>query len=72
MPELAAPHGVQHNVKEIVTPKIKVTGLGNYKRNVRHITGSITYEFEAKMFNNDHGIKSLAGVMNVEEADAFT
>lgn len=33
------------NVKEIMIPKIQVSGLGNYTRNVGYKTGSITYEF---------------------------
>lgn len=56
------------NDKEIMVPKIKVSGLGDYTRNVGYKTGSITYEFEAKAFNYDRGIKLLANVMDVEEA----
>ena len=37
-----------HNTKEILIPKISVTGLGNYTRNVDYKTGAITYEFETK------------------------
>ena len=37
-----------HNAKEILIPKISVTGLGNYTRNVGYKTGAITYEFETK------------------------
>lgn len=54
--------------KEIMIPKIEVTGLGNYTRNVGYKTGSITYEYETKTFNYDRGIKLLADVMDVEEA----
>ena len=57
-----------HNAKEILIPKISVTGLGNYTRNVGYKTGAITYEFETKTFNYDRGIKLLADVMDVEEA----
>ncbi len=57
-----------HNAKEIMIPKISVTGLGDYKRNVGYKTGAITYEFETKTFNYDRGIKLLADVMDVEEA----
>ena len=32
------------NAKEILIPKISVTGLGDYTRNVGYKTGSITYE----------------------------
>lgn len=70
-----------HNAKEILIPKISVTGLGNYTRNVGYKTGAITYEFETKTFNYDRGIRLFADVMDVEEAgvndcfveaDAFT
>jgi hypothetical protein len=49
------------NAKEIIIPKISVTGLGDYTRNVGYKTGSID-------FNYDRGIKLLADVMDVEEA----
>lgn len=57
-----------HNAKEIMIPKIEVTGLGDYTRNVGYKTGSITYEFETKTFNYDRGIRLFADVMDVEEA----
>lgn len=57
-----------HNAKEILIPKISVTGLGNYTRNVGYRTGAITYEFETKTFNYDRGIRLFADVMDVEEA----
>ena len=56
------------NAKEIIIPKIEVSGLEDYTRNVGYKTGSITYEFETKTFNYDRGIKLLADVMDVEEA----
>ena len=56
------------NAKEIMIPKISVTGLGDYTRNVGYKTGNITYEYETKTFNYDRGIKLLADVMDVEEA----
>ena len=56
------------NAKEIMVPKIQVSGLGNYTRNVGYKTGSITYEFETKTLNYDRGIRLLADVMDVEEA----
>lgn len=43
--------------KEILIPKIKVAGLGDYTRNVGYKTGSITYEFETKTFNYAHAIQ---------------
>lgn len=54
--------------KEIMIPKIEVTGLGDYTRNVGYKTGSITYGFETKTFNYDRGIKLLADVMDVDES----
>ena len=51
-----------------MVPKIEVSGLGDYTRNVGYKTGSITYEFETKTFNYDRGIKLLADAMDVEEA----
>lgn len=59
------------NAKEIMVPKIEVTGLGDYTRNMGYKTGSITYEFETKMFNYDRGIKLLADVMGVEETSVL-
>ena len=56
------------NAKEIMVPKIEVTGLGDYTRNVGYKTGAITYEFETKTFNYDRGIRLFADVMDVEEA----
>ena len=58
------------NAREIMAPKIEVTGLGDYTCNVGDKKGSITYEFETKTFNYDLGIKLLADVMDVEEAGA--
>ena len=46
------------NAREIMVPKITVTGLGDYTRNVGYKTGSITYEFETKTFNYDRRITS--------------
>ena len=39
------------NAKEIMIPKIEVSGLGDYTRNVGYKTGSINYAFETKTFN---------------------
>lgn len=60
------------NAKEIMIPKIEVSGLGDYTRNVGYKTGSISFDYETKTFNYDRGIKLLADVMDVEEAGAFT
>lgn len=43
-----------------MVPKNKVTGLGDYTRNVGYKTGSITYEFKTKTFNYDRDIGLLA------------
>ena len=56
------------NAKGIMIPKISVSGLGDYKRNVGYKTGSIDFAYETKAFNYDRGIKLLADVMDVEEA----
>jgi hypothetical protein len=50
------------NAKEIMIPKISVSGLGNYTRNQGYKTGSITYQFETKTFNYDRGIRLMADV----------
>lgn len=59
---------VGRNAKEIMIPKIPVTGLGDYTRNVGYKTGSIDFSYETKTFNYDHSIKLLADVIDVEEA----
>ena len=56
------------NAKEIIIPRISMTGLGDYTRNVGYKTGSIDFAYETKAFNYDRGIKLLADVMDVEEA----
>ena len=53
---------------EILIPKISVTGLGNYTRNVGYTDGNITFQYETKAFNYDRGTRLLADVMDVEEA----
>ena len=57
-----------HNAREIMIPKISVTGLGDYTRNVGYKTGAITYEFETKTFNYDRGIRLFADVMDDDES----
>ena len=47
------------NAKEIMVPKIEVTGLGDCTRNVGYKTESITYEFETKTFNYDRDRRNL-------------
>lgn len=56
------------HAKEIMVPKIEVSGLGDYTRNAGYKTGSIGLSYETKTFNYDRGIKLLADVMDVEEA----
>ena len=56
------------NAKEILIPKISVTGLGDYTRNVGYKTGSITYEYETHSFGYDRAIRLFADVMNEEES----
>lgn len=48
------------NAKEIVIPKIEVSGLRDYTRNVGYKTRFIIYEFETKTFNYGCRIKLLA------------
>lgn len=36
------------HAREIMIPKIEVSGLGDYERNVGYKTGSITFEYETK------------------------
>ena len=55
------------NAKEILIPKISVTGLGDYTRNVGYRTGSITYEYETHSFGYDRAIRLFADVMDVDE-----
>lgn len=56
------------HAKEIMIPKIAVTGLGDYTRNVGYKTGAIEFAYETKTFNYDRGIRLMADVMDVEEA----
>jgi hypothetical protein len=56
------------NAKEIMVPKIAVSGLGDYTRNVGYKTGSIDFSYETKTFGYDRGIRLMADVMDVEEA----
>ncbi|WP_291290247.1 AAA family ATPase [Enorma sp.] len=51
-------------------PKIEVTRLGGYTRDVGYKTGSITYEFETKIFNHNRSIRLLTTATNVEEVGA--
>ena len=55
------------NAKEILIPKISVTGLGDYTRNVGYKTGPIAYEYETHSFGCDRAICLFTDVMDVEE-----
>ncbi len=52
-----------HNAKEIMIPRISVTGLGDCVRNVGYKTGSINYSFETVTLDYDRGIRLFADVM---------
>lgn len=52
-----------HNAKEIMIPKITVSGLGDYVRNEGYKTGSINYELSIR--GHQQGPYSLrAGVLS--------
>lgn len=74
---LNSPRGLVRETRgghEIMVPKISVTGLGDYTRNVGYKTGSIDFSYETETYNYDHGICLMADVMDVEETgvmDAF-
>lgn len=59
------------NAKEIMIPKISVTGLGDYTRNIGYKTDSIDFSYETKTFNYYRGIRLMADVMDVEEASVL-
>lgn len=59
------------SAKEILIPKISVTGFGDYICKVGHKTGSITYEYETHNFGYDRAIRLFADVMDVEESDVL-
>ena len=60
------------NAKEILIPKISVTGLGDYTRNVGYKTGPIAYEYETHSFGCDRAICLFTDVMDVEEGGVYT
>lgn len=55
------------NAKEILIPKISVTGLGDYTCNVGYKMGSITWAYEIHTFAYDRAIRLLPDVIDVEE-----
>lgn len=56
------------HAREIMIPKINVTGLGDYTRNVGYKTGAIEFSYESHSPSYDRGIKLVADVMDIEEA----
>lgn len=59
------------NAKEMMIPKISVMGPGDYTGNVGYKTGSIDFSYETKTFNCDRGVRLMADVMDVEEAEVL-
>ena len=57
-----------HNAREIMIPKISVSGLGDYTRDEGYKTGSINFEYQTRQMNYDRGVKITADVMDVEES----
>lgn len=55
------------NAREVLIPKIEVTGLGDYVRNVGYKTGAITFTYETMTPNYDRGVRLLADMMDIEE-----
>lgn len=47
------------NAKEVMIPKISVTGMGDYSRNQGYKTDAIAYEFESKAFGYDNPFSRL-------------
>lgn len=58
------------NAKEIMIPKISVTWLGDYTRNVGYRAGSITFDYETKAFGYDRRIRLLADMMDSKNPGA--
>ena len=57
-----------HNAREIIIPKISVSGLGDYTRDQGYKTGSINLEYQTHQMNYDRGVKITADVMDVAES----
>jgi len=57
-----------HNAREIMIPKISVSGLGDYTRDQGYKTGNINLEYQTRQMNYDRGIKITADVMDVAES----
>ena len=58
-----------HNAREIMIPKISVSGLGDYTRDQGYKTGNINLEYQTRQMNYDRGINITADVMDVAESE---
>jgi len=56
------------NAREIMIPKISVSGLGDYTRDQGYKTGSINLEYQTRQMNYDRGVKITADVMDIAES----
>ena len=56
------------NAKEILVPKMSMTGLRNYNRGTGYQSGDVTLEWETLTFNYDRGLKFQVDTMDNEEA----
>ena len=56
------------HAREIMIPKISVTGLGDYRRNVGYVTGSIEFSYESHQPTYDRGVRLYADVMDADNA----
>lgn len=56
------------NAKEILIPKMDVSGLRNYNRNSGYQKGNVNLTWETKTFNYDRGILFGVDVMDNEES----
>lgn len=55
------------NAKEIMIPKIEVSGLGDYDRNAGYVSGSVSVGWETKAFDYDRGLKLMVDEMDDQE-----
>ena len=55
------------NAKEILVPKMSMTGLRNYNRGTGYQSGDVTLEWETLTFNYDRGLKFQVDTMDDEE-----
>lgn len=56
------------NAKEILVPKMSMTGLRNYNRGTGYKSGDVTLEWETLTFNYDRGLKFQVDTMDDEES----